>query len=134
MSGDVLTFTAAGELWAIPLRDVDEIVSVSEIRRLPLAPESVVGVIEIRGSAVVAVDFAKLVGHPPTAADSAIVVTADGCALALLVDTVRDVIDAEIEPRSTEPFAWSDGIVANATVINSTRLMRDAVFAMEEAG
>ena len=52
-----LTFTLAGELFAITITSVREILDMAEITRIPQMPPAVRGVVNVRGTAVPVIDL-----------------------------------------------------------------------------
>lgn len=52
-----LTFTLAGELFAITITSVREILDMAEITRIPQMPSAVRGVVNVRGTAVPVIDL-----------------------------------------------------------------------------
>ena len=118
---EILTFRAAGELWAIPLAAVREVVTVPRVTHLPLTPAAVAGIIELHGAAVAAIDFATVAGASPAAPGSAIVLGRS----ALLVDSIRDVLSVDAVDGGEKRFVWTDCRAANATLINPARLLEE---------
>lgn len=122
MSTAILTFEAADTRWGVALTDVHEIVGVSEIVHLPLAPEAVAGMIAVHGAPVGAVDFARLTGAEPHPTTSAIVL--NGRETALLVDTLCHIVVVDdVLPAGREDFPWVDGRAGGAHVINIARVL-----------
>jgi len=122
MSTAILTFEAADARWGVPLADVAEIVGVSQIVHLPLAPNAVAGMIAVHGSPVGAVDFARLTGAPSHQVTSAIVL--NGREAALLVDTLCHIVVVdELIPAADDEFPWVDGRAGGAHVINPARVL-----------
>jgi len=61
-AGQYLTFFAAGERYAIDILDVKEIIEVGRITRVPMTPEYIRGVINLRGSVVPVVELSSRLG------------------------------------------------------------------------
>jgi purine-binding chemotaxis protein CheW len=59
-----LTFFVGGERYAIAILDVKEIIEVSEMTRVPMTPEYIRGVINLRGSVVSVIDLGARLGRP----------------------------------------------------------------------
>jgi|GEM_PF-5327900 len=122
MSTSILTFEAADARWGVPLDDVAEIVGVSQIVHLPLAPDAVAGMIAVHGSPVGAVDFARLTGVEPHSVTSAIVL--NGREAALLVQTLCHIVVVDaLLPSGDGGFSWVDGRAGGAHVINTARVL-----------
>jgi len=58
----LLTFVLGGQVFAVPVTHVREIVDCSDISALPNAPHDVLGLIDLRGQSVPVVDLAARLG------------------------------------------------------------------------
>lgn len=91
----LVTFELFGEIFALPILDVREIIRTSPITPLPQAPQFVEGVINLRGKITPVVDLRKRFGLTPQAGtgESRIIVAelGNGVVIGLIVDTVREV-------------------------------------------
>ncbi|MCB9230006.1 MAG: chemotaxis protein CheW [Deltaproteobacteria bacterium] len=97
------TFMIAGHLYGIDVRMVQEVVKPMKMTRVPLAPEFVKGLINLRGQLATAIDLRYLFKLSESEQiDSMNVVCQTGSsAISLLVDEIGDVI--EIDPDGMEP-------------------------------
>ena len=103
-----LAFGLGGELFAMGIRHVKEVIQFGEMTRVPLMPPFVRGVINLRGAVVPVIDLSIRFGREATdASRRTCVVILDvprGDALmvlGILVDNVSEVLslaDSEIEP------------------------------------
>jgi chemotaxis signal transduction protein len=88
----LLLLEIAGERYAIPTRSVIELNVPDGIRSMPGAPDWVLGLIDVRGTPIVAVSTAALLGHPAGAEPPEVCLIAaideqgDGFPVALLID------------------------------------------------
>jgi purine-binding chemotaxis protein CheW len=103
-----MTFKLGNELFAIGVAQVREVLEVSQITRVPTAPEYMRGVVNVRGQATPVVDLRLKFGLPavPDTVHTRIIVMElelDGEATVLggVADSVHEVI--EIEPGSIDP-------------------------------
>jgi len=64
---DALLFTIDATRYAIPLRDVAEVVPAVRVLALPDAPAIVEGVVNVRGEIVPVLSLRARLGHPPRA-------------------------------------------------------------------
>ena len=103
-----LTFQLAGEEFAFGILRVKEILEYDTITRVPNAPVTVRGVINLRGSVVPVVDLGLLFGLPATAVTkrSCIVIVEarvdeQDLVMGILADAVNQVI--ELAPDTIEP-------------------------------
>jgi len=102
-----MTFKLGNELFAIGVAQVREVLEVSQITRVPTAPEYMRGVVNVRGQATPVVDLRLKFGLPavPDTVHTRIIVMElelDGEATVLggVADSVHEVI--EIEPGSID--------------------------------
>jgi purine-binding chemotaxis protein CheW len=98
------TFYLDELLFGVELKGVQEVIRSLEMTRVPLAPEVVSGLINLRGQIVTAVDLRRrleLKPRPPGAAAMNVVVRSEDGPVSLLVDEIGDVV--EVEEFSFEP-------------------------------
>jgi purine-binding chemotaxis protein CheW len=94
-SGIWATFRLAGELFAVPVEHVQEVMMPQPLTPVPLAPPHIIGLINLRGRIVPAVDLRMRMQVPPDAASApggVVVVRTGGELVGLLVDAIGDVL------------------------------------------
>jgi purine-binding chemotaxis protein CheW len=99
----LLVVTLAGERIAVPAGDVEAVVEVEGLTPVPRAPAHVAGLTALRSRVLTAIDGLASLGFgkmPERATHNAIVVEAESCPYALLVDSVEDVVDFQGEIRA----------------------------------
>jgi purine-binding chemotaxis protein CheW len=99
------TFKLDGRHYGIDVTRVQEVLGGAEFSRLPLAPPSVRGLVNLRGQIVTAVDLRvclALPGETPAAAPH-IVIAGGGTPVSLLVDAIGDVERAGPEALKPVP-------------------------------
>jgi len=98
------TFYLDQLLFGIESRLIQEVVRSLELTEVPLAPETVSGLMNLRGQIVLAIDLRRRLELPPrpegNAPMSVVVHSAEG-AVGLLVDDIGDVI--EVDDATFEP-------------------------------
>jgi purine-binding chemotaxis protein CheW len=102
MTDLLLVVTLAGERVAIPAGDVEAVVEVEGLTPIPRAAAHVAGLAALRSRVLTAIDGLASLGLGKTAdrpSHNAIVVEAENCPYALLVDSVEDVVDFDGEVR-----------------------------------
>lgn len=90
-----LTFTIAGQLFGIPVLQVNDVLGPQRITRTPLAPPAIAGVLNLRGRIVTAVDVRRCLNQPDRGAGSdgmSVVIEQDGELFSLIIDAVGDVL------------------------------------------
>ena len=103
-----LTFSLGDEVFAMDIRSVREIIQYGSMTIVPLMPEFVRGVINLRGAVVPVIDLQSRFGRPVAQMGKKTCVIifdvgpeGDRVELGLLVDAVSEVID--IAPSCIEP-------------------------------
>ena len=93
-TGQFCTFYLDGHFFGIPVAEVQEVLGYQEIRGVPLVPDTVCGLINLRGQIVTAIDLRRCLGMPERAAEQhpMIIVRAEDGAVSLLVDEIGDVL------------------------------------------
>ena len=106
-----LTFTLAGQLCAVPVPCVRDVLAPQRVTPIPLAAPEIAGSLNLRGRIVTAVDLRRRLALPASREPPMAVVTEQSGELyALLVDAVHEVLSlspAEIEPPPSLPPPWS---------------------------
>ncbi|KAE8755332.1 chemotaxis protein CheW [Paraburkholderia madseniana] len=103
-----LTFTSDGEMFAIGILAIKEIIEFHDLTTVPMMPASVRGVINLRGAVVPVVDLQARFGKQPTPVTkrTCIVIVETGASgdsqvIGVVVDAVSEVLDivsTDIEP------------------------------------
>lgn len=92
------TFYLDKLLFGVELRGVQEVIRSLELTQVPLAPDVVGGLINLRGQIVTAVDLRRrleLEARAPEMRPMNVVVRSEDGAVSLLVDEIGDVIEVE---------------------------------------
>ena len=88
-----LIFRSSGILYAMSTDYVMEIFTSVDITRVPMVPEYIAGVINLRGAIVPIIDFRLLLGRWPEGDPCAIILDVEGISIGILVDTVDRMVD-----------------------------------------
>jgi len=100
------TFYLDGHFFGVDAQSVQEVIRYQEMTVVPLTPECVKGLINLRGQIVTAIDMRKRLGLQDRPADKLpmnVVVRSDEGAVSLLVDQIGDVIEVSSEDFETPP-------------------------------
>jgi purine-binding chemotaxis protein CheW len=100
----VVGFRIGNETFGVRIASVREIVRVPEITAVPSAPETVEGVINLRGKIIPVMDLRKRFGHVASAPDKKnriLVVELDNKLVGLIVNAASEVL--KIPPSEIEP-------------------------------
>jgi purine-binding chemotaxis protein CheW len=94
------TFYIEERLYGIAVEQVQEVLREQAMTRVPLAPEAVRGLINLRGKIVTAVDLRKRLGLGAKRTPGApmnVVLSSEEDTVSLLVDAIGDVVSVESE-------------------------------------
>jgi purine-binding chemotaxis protein CheW len=114
-----VTFEVAGEMFAVPMAMVQEIIRVPEVARLPLAPNSLAGLANLRGRILPVLNLRRLfnVGEVEPQDANRVLVIKLGQSLGFMVDRVASVVSvpvASIEATDTLQSIVSADYLAGA--------------------
>jgi purine-binding chemotaxis protein CheW len=119
---DYVTFTAAGQLFGLPIERVQDVFKPSSITRVPLAGAEIAGVLNLRGRIVTAIHLsarldldgrgraapvksaAPKVSAPKVSATMAIGIEVGAESFGLLVDSVGEVLNLAAADRESNPI------------------------------
>lgn len=106
-----VTFSVAGEMFAVPMAPVQEIIRVPEVARLPLAPAALDGLANLRGRVLPIMNLRRLFNADARHHDDATraLVINLGQPLGFVVDRVASVVS--VEPHEIEPARAVQSVV-----------------------
>ena len=112
---EYVSITVAGQLFGIPVLQVQDVLGPQRITRIPLAPAEVAGSLNLRGRIVTAIDLRTRLRLPPLPegqAGMSIVVDHGGELYSVMVDSVGEVLSLSAEtternPATLDPI-WRD--------------------------
>lgn len=127
-----IRFALDGQDYAFAIEAIREIVPVGTIYGVPGAPQSVLGVVNLRGQIVTVLSLRRLLGLPQTAprdgARIIVLATADDAA-GVLVDAVHgvvEIVDAQVEPPPEVGAQRPEAVSGVAQVGADSVLLLDA--------
>jgi purine-binding chemotaxis protein CheW len=99
------TFYLAKRLYGIDVTRVQEVVRPMPMTPIPLAPNHVTGLINLRGQVATAIGLRQLfgLGESPTAQFMNVVCKVDGAMISLQVDEIGDVVEVSAKDFETTP-------------------------------
>ena len=101
---EYVTAVIGGQLFGLPILNVQDVFHPERLTRVPLAPSEVAGVLNLRGRIVTLIDMRRLLGlgeREKNAAIMAIGVESRGESYGLLIDSVGEVL--KLDDASREP-------------------------------
>jgi len=105
-------FKIKGDYYAISVLDVQEVIKPQPLTTVPLSPEYVKGLINLRGQIVTSVSLRRLFKMEDSECDDHMnIIVRNGDSLyALMVDEILDVIDVEEKTFESIPETINDNI------------------------
>src|SRR5262245_4172109 len=100
------TFFLDGLRFGVDVHKVQEVVPVPEMTRVPLAPPTVRGLLNLRGQIVTGIDLRRPVELPDRTAESLprnVVLRGEDSPVSLLVDEIGEVIEVTAEAWECPP-------------------------------
>ncbi len=109
---ELATFYIGNALCGMDILKVQEINKIMQMTKVPQAPEYVLGILNLRGQIVTIIDLGKKLGLGETEISHDtrnIIVNSSGGHVGLLVRSISDVVEANLE-RQEKPPANMGGI------------------------
>ena len=123
----LLAFEVGGSVFACEMESFREIVPTQRTTRLPGAPNTVCGLINLRGTIVTVIDGGIMLGKPACARTTGLVLLADYFErlVGIGVDDVGDIHDVPIDQFASAdaPESIAEGIVTGVVEIEGRRVM-----------
>lgn len=97
MIRQLCTFELADLYLALPVERVQEVILEPQISRVPIAPETIKGLINLRGQIVTVIDLRSRLGFDPRdqPGELHVVLRRGAGAVSLLVDDIGDVLEVD---------------------------------------
>ncbi len=111
---DYLTVSIEDQEFGIPALMVHDIMEPQKISPIPLTPPEILGVLNLRGHIVTAIDMRARLGLPPRTNDAAmcVVIEVNDVPYSLIVDAVGEVVALDDDEIGTAPSnmsrQWAD--------------------------
>ncbi len=99
-SGQFLTFLVGKEKLAASILDVNEIIEIGTITHVPMTPDYIRGVINLRGNVVPVIDLSARLGHKPSKINKRscivmveVAIDNDSQSIGMQVDQVNEILE-----------------------------------------
>jgi purine-binding chemotaxis protein CheW len=105
-ASQLVTVEVAGQTFGLPILKVRDVFVLSDITPVPLAPDTVTGLFNLRGRILTILSMRAMLGLPPAGADQeqiAVGIEWQGEPFGLLVDRVREVMSVAGDKRERNP-------------------------------
>lgn len=103
---EYVTAMIGGQLFGLPISRVQDVFMPERLTRVPLAPNDVAGVLNLRGRIVTAINMRARLGLPNEETDRppmAVGVDLRGESYGLLIDSIGEVLKLADDSRETNP-------------------------------
>ena len=100
------TFFVKDQFFGVPVQQVQEVIRCQEMTRVPLASHVILGLINLRGQIVMALDLRRLFGmedRPDSHLPVNVVIRSEDGAVSFLVDEIGDVLEVDEESLESAP-------------------------------
>ncbi len=100
------TFYLQDLFFGVEVEKVQEVIRYQEMTRIPLSPEVIAGLINLRGQIVTAVDLRRQLELPARQAEQRpmnVVIRREDGPISLLVDEIGDVVEVEEDSFESPP-------------------------------
>jgi purine-binding chemotaxis protein CheW len=130
MSTRLVTFTLGDRLCGIPVDRVQEVLPGRARTRVPLAPDDVAGLVNLRGQVVLTVDLRQRLGMAPSETEQMMAVVFVGDeTVSLLVDRIGDVLVVEEEQFEVSPQTLPEAL--RAVILGTYKLSDRLLLALD---
>lgn len=105
-SAQLCTFCVDDLLFGVEVTQVQEVLKFQPMTRIPLAPDRIRGLINLRGQIVTAIDLRSCLGfapRPPGEDPMNVVIRGVESSISLLVDSIGDVIEVPEDAFESAP-------------------------------
>jgi purine-binding chemotaxis protein CheW len=104
-TAEYVTVSIGTQLFGLPIARVQDVFVPSQMTRVPLAPDDIAGVINLRGRIVTAVDLRRRLGVAGDTgrASMAVGIESDGESYGLVIDAVGEVLKLGTETAEPVP-------------------------------
>jgi len=106
------TFYLEDLYFGVEVEKVQEVIRYQEMTRIPLAPEVIAGLINLRGQIVTAIDLRRQLELPPRDAAQLpmnVVIRREDGPISLLVDEIGDVVEVDEDSFEKPPDTLESG-------------------------
>ena len=118
-----LLFLSGQLLFGVKAKYVVEIITNHTITPLPLVPDYIRGIINLRGQIIPIVDIRLLLGHPTADESCIIILNIEETVIGILVDTVQKMIDVDVASILPSPTQDEQNLVSGMSSLEDGQTM-----------
>jgi purine-binding chemotaxis protein CheW len=129
---EYVTVTVGEQLFGLPIAQVQDVFVPGRLTPVPLAPEEIAGVLNLRGRIVTAVDMRRRLGLPPRARHHdamAVGIELKGESYGLVIDAVGEVLKLREDTREAVPINLDGRLAQVAAAVH--RLDEDLLVVLD---
>jgi purine-binding chemotaxis protein CheW len=117
---EYVTVTIGSQLFGLPIGRVQDVFVLNQMTRVPLAPDDIAGVINLRGRIVTAIDLRQRLGVAGDTGRGAMAVgiEGDGESYGLVIDAVGEVLKPGIETAEPVPVNLDERLKRVASCVH----------------
>jgi purine-binding chemotaxis protein CheW len=104
-TAEYVTVTLGAQMFGLPIGRVQDVFVLNQMTRVPLAPNDIAGIINLRGRIVTAIDLRSRIGLPACErkAQFAVGIDCGGESYGLVIDSVGEVLKLGMETAEPVP-------------------------------
>ncbi len=105
-TAEFVTVTIGGQLFGLPIAQVQDVFVLGQMTKVPLAPQEIAGILNLRGRIVTAIDMRCRLGMQKRSESGEIMavgIDCEGESYGLIVDSVGEVLRLADESRQPVP-------------------------------
>lgn len=132
MSTRLVTFALDGRRYGVAVDAVQEVLRGQPRTRVPLAPATVAGLINLRGQVLTAIDLREQLGLPAYSGEEEpmlVVIRVAGEPVALLVDSIGSVVDVDADQFESPPDTLTG--IARDLILGAYKLQDQLLLALD---
>lgn len=119
-ASELVTATIGGQLFGLPILQVQDVFAVTRLTRVPLAPPEIAGLLNLRGRVVTLIDLRRRFGFDVVTGSGqqmAVGIESKGESYGLLIDSIGEVMRFDTSEREPVPVNLDPQIAAIAVGI-----------------
>lgn len=119
-ASELVTATIGGQLFGLPILQVQDVFAVTRLTRVPLAPPEIAGLLNLRGRVVTLIDLRRRFGFDVVTGSGqqmAVGIESKGESYGLLIDSIGEVMRFDASEREPVPVNLDPQIAAIAVGI-----------------
>lgn len=118
-----LLFLSNHLLFGVPAEAVEEIITNHVITKLPLVPEYIRGIINLRGQIIPIVDICCFLGHSEESNSCIIILKTQDTQIGILVDQVEKMVDIPVDSIVSPPSQHVQRLVSGMCSLEDGQTM-----------